>query len=208
MTRVFVIAMTPLGQAGLRSLLDTADLQVIGTSSNPDAAGSEADGAEVLVVADDLLLPEIGRALTNPREIALVVLTNNGERYLGELQKLGLRGWGLVPIEASAAQLQATVMAAAQGLASVPALLAEHLSRRPAMLTNSALAETDEPLTAREREVLELVSQGLSNKLIARQLQISEHTVKFHISSIAAKLGATSRTDSVRLGLRRGLITL
>ncbi|HET8911023.1 MAG TPA: response regulator transcription factor [Ktedonobacteraceae bacterium] len=208
MTRVFVIAMTPLGQAGLRSLLTTADLQVIGTSANPNAFGLEAEGADVLVVADDLLLPEIGRALTNPQAIAIVLLTNNSERYIPELQRLGLLGWGLVPIDASASQLQATVLAAAQGLASLPASLAVRFGRQPAMLASSALAETDESLTAREREVLELVSQGLSNKLIARQLQISEHTVKFHISSIATKLGATSRTDSVRLGLRRGLITL
>jgi DNA-binding NarL/FixJ family response regulator len=63
-------------------------------------------------------------------------------------------------------------------------------------------------LTAREHEVLELVGLGLSNKLIARQLQISEHTVKFHVSSISNKLGASSRTDAVRRGLRHGLITL
>jgi len=66
----------------------------------------------------------------------------------------------------------------------------------------------DEALTAREREVLELLSRGLHNKLIARRLQISEHTVKFHVSSIYAKLGATSRTDAVSRGVRRGLITI
>ena len=66
----------------------------------------------------------------------------------------------------------------------------------------------DEALTAREREVLELLSRGLPNKLIARRLQISEHTVKFHVSSIYAKLGASSRTDAVSRGVRRGLITL
>jgi len=70
------------------------------------------------------------------------------------------------------------------------------------------LSSPDEALTNREREVLELVSQGLSNKLIARRLQISEHTVKFHISSISTKLGASSRTDAVSRGVRRGLITL
>jgi len=70
------------------------------------------------------------------------------------------------------------------------------------------VALPDEALTAREREVLELLSRGLPNKLIARRLQISEHTVKFHVSSIYAKLGATSRTDAVSRGVRRGLITI
>jgi DNA-binding NarL/FixJ family response regulator len=65
-----------------------------------------------------------------------------------------------------------------------------------------------EPLTARETEVLELLSQGLSNKLIARRLNISEHTVKFHVSSIYTKLDASSRTDAVSRGARLGLITL
>jgi DNA-binding NarL/FixJ family response regulator len=55
---------------------------------------------------------------------------------------------------------------------------------------------------------LQLVSQGLSNKLIARELQVSEHTVKFHISSIFAKLGAASRTEAISRGARQGLITL
>jgi len=66
----------------------------------------------------------------------------------------------------------------------------------------------EERLTPRELEVLDVLSQGLSNRAIAARLQISEHTVKFHISSIFAKLGAENRTDAVRLGVRAGLITL
>ena len=65
-----------------------------------------------------------------------------------------------------------------------------------------------EPLTPRETEVLALVAEGLSNKAIADELGISDQTVKFHISSIAGKLGATSRTDAVRLAVRRGLLVL
>ena len=66
----------------------------------------------------------------------------------------------------------------------------------------------DEPLTAREVEVLELLAEGLPNKAIAARLRISDQTVKFHVSSIAGKLGAKNRTDAVRLAVRRGLITL
>ena len=65
-----------------------------------------------------------------------------------------------------------------------------------------------EHLTPREREVLEMMSEGLSNKEIAAQLKISPHTVKFHISSILGKLGASSRTEATTIGLRRGLITI
>jgi DNA-binding NarL/FixJ family response regulator len=66
----------------------------------------------------------------------------------------------------------------------------------------------EERLTPRELEVLEALAEGLSNRAIASRLQISEHTVKFHMSSIFGKLGAENRTDAVRLGVRRGLITL
>lgn len=66
----------------------------------------------------------------------------------------------------------------------------------------------EEPLTAREVQVLELLAEGLSNKAIAGRLAISDQTVKFHVAAIAGKLGAANRTDAVRLAVRRGLVTL
>jgi DNA-binding NarL/FixJ family response regulator len=68
--------------------------------------------------------------------------------------------------------------------------------------------ELHEALTSRELEVLEALGEGLSNKSIAARLGITEHTVKFHVSSIFGKLGAENRTDAVRRGVRRGLIAL
>jgi DNA-binding NarL/FixJ family response regulator len=65
-----------------------------------------------------------------------------------------------------------------------------------------------EPLTAREREVLALLAEGLSNKGIAAALEISDQTVKFHVAAIIGKLGASNRTDAVRRGVRQGLVTL
>jgi DNA-binding NarL/FixJ family response regulator len=65
-----------------------------------------------------------------------------------------------------------------------------------------------DPLTPREVQVLELLAEGLPNKAIADRLKISDQTVKFHVSSISAKLGAANRTDAVRRAVRRGLITL
>jgi DNA-binding NarL/FixJ family response regulator len=66
----------------------------------------------------------------------------------------------------------------------------------------------EEPLTVREVQVLELLAEGLPNKAIASRLGISDQTVKFHVASIAGKLGAANRTDAVRRAVRRGLITL
>jgi DNA-binding CsgD family transcriptional regulator len=65
-----------------------------------------------------------------------------------------------------------------------------------------------ESITAREKEVLQLMAEGLANKQIALSLGISEHTVKFHLSSLYAKLNVANRTEAVRAGLGLGLISL
>ena len=66
----------------------------------------------------------------------------------------------------------------------------------------------DDELTPREVEVLELLAEGLANKAIGIRLRISDQTVKFHVASIIGKLGASNRTDAVRLAVRRGLISM
>ena len=66
----------------------------------------------------------------------------------------------------------------------------------------------DEDLTPREIEVLELLAEGLPNKPIGVRLKISDQTVKFHVASIIGKLGASNRTDAVRLAVRRGLVSM
>ncbi|MBV9230631.1 MAG: response regulator transcription factor [Chloroflexi bacterium] len=208
MISVFVVAPTPIAQAGLHAMLSSAEIQVVGTATSPDALSEDILNADVIVMADELQLEEIGRSLTNMQGVALIVLTNNDQRILPQLRALELRGWGAVPSHASAAQLQAAVVAAAQGLVTLPVLSAQLLDSKQSIAEAITLDASSESLTPREREVLELVGQGLPNKLIARRLSISEHTVKFHVSSISAKLGASSRTDAVGRGLRRGLITL
>ncbi len=207
MIRVFVVAPTPMMQAGLRAMLAAPEMQVVGETSTAGEIVADLPGIDVIVV-DETLLEDVERAMANNANgtVGLVALTNNGERSLPALRALSLRGWSVVPLDATTAQLQASVVAAAQGLITVPVAFADRLyEQRPLV---GAVGTLEEPLTAREREVLELVSQGLSNKLIARSLQISEHTVKFHISSISTKLGASSRTEAVSRGVRRGLITL
>jgi len=216
MIRVFVVAPTPMMIAGLRAMLTTTEIEVVGAVASFAEITIELPAIDVIVV-DYLLLDEVVRAvravrdvraITNDGRIALVVLTNNDERPLTILRDLSLRGWSLVPVGATSVELQAVVTAVAQGFVVLPMAFSEQFTeQRPAVGTLN-LSSSEEALTNREREVLELVSQGLSNKLIARRLQISEHTVKFHISSISTKLGASSRTDAVSRGIRRGLITL
>jgi DNA-binding CsgD family transcriptional regulator len=95
---------------------------------------------------------------------------------------------------------------AAQGIDSDAIVVAGGIGGRP--LSTSEDDAFDEPLTAREIQVLELLAEGLPNKAIAARLGISDQTVKFHVASISGKLGAANRTDAVRRAVRRGLIAL
>ena len=96
--------------------------------------------------------------------------------------------------------------AAAQGLVVLTQTQAERLL--PAGTKRRDLPRLVEALTPREIEVLRLMGDGLVNKEIADRLGISEHTAKFHVASILGKLQASSRTDAVAQGMRRGLIPI
>lgn len=215
MTTVFLVAPTPLMRAGLRGLLTTPqstlalpEIEIVGeTASLP----GDLAGVAVLVVAnEELLTDETAQVLLGNRGLAVVVLTEN-ERFVNQLRIWRLRGWAVVSPDAPAAELQAAVKAAANGLVVLPEALIDRLfEQRGHVLVEAANFEPDllqESLTSREQEVLELLSQGLSNKMMARQLNISEHTVKFHISALYAKLGTSNRAETVSRGARLGLIS-
>jgi DNA-binding NarL/FixJ family response regulator len=91
-------------------------------------------------------------------------------------------------------------------MVALPSAMAALLIAAPS--TSRPIEAPRQPLTPRELEVLELVSQGLPSKLIAHALGVSESTVKYHLSSIYAKLGVASRTEAVSRAARLGLITL
>ena len=78
----------------------------------------------------------------------------------------------------------------------------------PRSHTHEPVEEIVEPLTPREMDVLEMLAEGLSNKMIAHRLSISDHTAKFHVNSILAKLNAGTRTEAVTRGIRLGLIKI
>lgn len=206
MTRVVIVAPTPMLRAGLRALLDEGEVQVMGEAAALAGLAPRLPDYDVLLLGDESLLDDAGRLLRDEGRLAVVVLSD-GDRPVEVLRGLPLAGWGIASPDASAEELRSVVVAASQGMAVLPLPVVDRLfGHRPA---NVVPVETViEALTAREREVLNLLSQGLSNKLIARELGISEHTVKYHVSSIFAKLGASSRTDAISRGARQGLITL
>ncbi len=108
------------------------------------------------------------------------------------------------------AQLAAETIEIAGEFASLTAARAAAVRADGILIAPPASADDGDPdpLTPRELEVLELIALGLPNKQVAARLGISDQTVKFHVASIAGKLGAANRTDIVRRAARRGLIAL
>ena len=202
-TRVFVVASTPVTRVGLRSMLagvEGTDVRVVGEVASPTDPPTLPE-ADVVLLADEELLEETAVAEDGTQALVLV---SDDDHAVSRLRALPLRGWGIVPPDAPPEELAAAVSAAAQGLIVLP----KPLTARLLQGTAASVEELSEPLTAREREVLELLGRGLSNRLIARELHISEHTVKFHISSLYAKLEVSNRAEAVSQGARHGLISL
>lgn len=191
-------------RAGLRSLLESDPaLQIINASAQPDTAQ-----ADVLVVTDAIAPEEIRRILVESEaDVALLVLGENASAAQA-YNRLPVLAWGAIPMDATIEEMTAAIHALHSGLVVVyPDWIERLMVQRvfgPSMDTEPLV----EPLTERETEVLQYLAQGLSNKQIAVKLHISEHTVKFHVSSIYGKLGATNRAEAVRLGVQWGLVVL
>lgn len=138
---------------------------------------------------------------------AILFMTDDIESIRGMLTS-NLRAWGVLSADAGGDELAAGIVAVAEGLWVGAPGLVEGLMRLPRGVDGLGEESLIEPLTAREMEVLQNMAAGLANKQIALALNISEHTVKFHLSSLYAKLGVSSRTEAVRRGLELGLISL
>ena len=208
MTRVFIVAASAAARSGLESLLRRdSRFEIVGSGPtlasaglswrgyHPDVVLMDAadinklsprhrfgEGPVIVMVADDFSRSKIQRALQN-----------------------GVRA--IVGHKSSGDEIAAAVEAAVAGLT---ALAAEHMDTLlpPSFGSFDEAEFPDEPLTTREIEVLALLAEGVGNKDIAERLKVSEHTVKFHVSSILGKLGAASRTEAVTEGIRRGIVLL
>ena len=139
-----------------------------------------------------------------PPGAALIILTDDVEKFLAaDTLRSGVRA--ILPREAKPEEIYAAIQASVAGLVVIhPDALDSVLSTDAAR--QSELDSSDQILTPREIEVLRMIADGLGNKEIASKLGISDHTVKFHISSTFAKLGASNRAEAVTLGIRHGLI--
>jgi DNA-binding NarL/FixJ family response regulator len=202
MIRVSLVAPTPTLRAGLRTMLDRVDIEITDEASSLDSLAmlvSDEARADVVVLSS-------GTELRTPSTyVQAIVVLSDDEAVATRLRAMNLRGWGIAPSHATPDELHSVVAAVAQGLVVMPLRFADQLI--PQRSLSDPSTEKIE-LTPREGEVLELLSRGLPNKLIAQQLGISEPTAKFHVSAVYAKLGVASRAEAVSKAARAGLITL
>ena len=221
-TTVFIVASSPIARAGLEAVLTNDERLIITESAAEISAApsvfSPAQAAEVLLINverekdfNDLLRFLSDDSESNETDFPFAVALFSAEfqtaANLSDALQNNLRG--ALPHDASAGEIVQAVKAVAQNLTVLsPEFTEMFLSADESKVSSSIGDDSIEKLTAREMQVLELLAEGESNKRIANVLNISEHTVKFHVASVFGKLGATTRTEVVTTALRRGLILL
>ncbi len=217
--RVLVISSSPFARAGLAALIDQQPLlRVVGQMSPDDEIGESLD-----LYRPDVLVWEMGyealpaldtlnetRAANIP---ALVLIADNPNAIAAAPMLINAGARGVVLQDTQPERLAAALIALAQGLVVLSVPLADASFAGgfavPGLPPNGdGSTRMVDALTPRETEVLNLIAEGLPNKIIAHKLSISEHTVKFHVNAILTKLGAQSRTEAVVRATRLGLIAL
>jgi DNA-binding NarL/FixJ family response regulator len=208
MLRLLIIADDPLARAGLAMLLSDAPECVIAGQINSAEAMENGWEADLIgAYRPDVIIWDFGWDAGEPWpdwqgiNLPIVALLPQGADAAGVW---AAGACSLLHREMDPGKLLAAARAAVQGLVALDAEVARSL------LPGASLSEAapSEELTPRESEVLQLLAEGLTNKAVAHRLDISEHTVKFHVNAIMSKLGAQSRTEAVVRATRLGLILL
>jgi two-component system, NarL family, response regulator YdfI len=193
--RVFIIAENDTECRKLsRTFEEAAGFVVVGVASTSSSAVLQAASFDVVIIQASQVVRSPTFSETHVPTLYLLPDESSQPKDLTGKNAVLSRN-------ASAAQIRAAAMAVAVGLRIAR-------TNDAAPVENEAELAFVEPLTDRELRVLNLLADGLSNPKIARVLGISRNTVKFHVSSIISKLGATSRTEAVTIGVKRGLIIL
>jgi DNA-binding NarL/FixJ family response regulator len=209
--KLILVAIVSLAQSvrlGLRAMLESDDqVQIAGEVATLNELSLLPRHTDVVVIASwGSSLHVIQNAIAESLPETSVLLLSNEPVSIQSIGRLAERAWGFLSMDTTQEELTAAVHALSLGLWVGDSILTGRSSRIGSPETDDGWE--GEVLTSRETEVLQLLAQGLPNKQIALRIGISENTVKYHISSIYSKLGATNRTEAARLGAHRGIIVL
>jgi two-component system, NarL family, response regulator LiaR len=210
--RVLVVDDHAIIRKGIRAVLEIVpDIEMVGEAENGIQAVECDRELQPDVILMDLMMPEMDgiasiRKIKDQRSAArILVLTNfAGEEMIFPAIKAGAVGYHLK--DSSPETLIEAIRQVNQGVASLHPGIAKKLLEELQHVDRQPLA--DEPLTQREVEILRLIAQGHENKEIAKELVISEATVRTHVSNILGKLHLASRTQAALYALREGIATL
>ena len=205
--RIAVVATFAVRRVGLEGIIRSqAEFHLAGSFGTLASLVSFARSTELdVIVIDSDSIHDLLREPTS--EAAIVLLTEVSDaRSISRLLRSGVRA--ILSRESDADDVLSAIYAAYDGLVLLSTATADSLAGVFGDQLAGVDDELSEEITSRETEVLRMLAEGLVNKDIAARLGISEHTVKFHISSILDKLGASTRTEAVTLGIRRGLIPI
>ncbi len=201
--RLLIVAGDPLARAGLATALaELPDVQVVG-----QAAADDGLSLLLPVYRPDVILWDLGWEVGEPPEMLgdlqfPVLALLPGEELAADVWAAGVEG--LLDRNSRPEAIGAGLSAIVQGLRVIEpdfAAAVNAVGQGPRLLPAGEL-------TAREQEVLRLLAEGLTNKAIAHELGVSEHTVKFHVNALLSKLDAQSRTEAVVKATRLGLLLL
>ena len=206
-TTILLVDDHPLLRQALKDLLQKeADFEIVGEAGDGEEAIRLCERLQPDVVLMDLLMPKMDgvtaiKAIKSRwPQIQIIALTSFKEKeYVEGALKAGANGYLLKDV--SAEELVKAIRRATAGQPSLSPEAAQVLIRNVSEPTQPQIG-----MTEREKEILALMVEGLSNNEIAERLIVSQSTVKFHVSNILSKLGVTGRTEAVALAVKRHLV--
>ncbi|MEO8322888.1 MAG: response regulator transcription factor [Actinomycetota bacterium] len=210
--RVVLIDDHDLLRRGIRTMLESEpDLEVVGEASDGSEALNLVESTLPDVVLIDVIMPNMDGIEATKEikdtfpKVGVVVLSGHDERqFIFDALKAGASGYLLKTAELD--EVIATVKSVARGEAKLDPALASQVLTEFQTYQRADVSEVYQPLTPREKEILQLMSDGLPNKTIASRLNISERTVTTHVANIYSKLHVNNRVSAIQEAMRRRLL--
>ena len=212
--RVLVASASAVRRTGLETIIKTTPpLKLVSSAHGISALSAQAREFQPDIILADLERPDpnfialvssIWQAHAAPIFVLLIDAPDSG--WTSRALRAGVKA--ILPRDALSEEIFSAIQAVHAGFVILDPEVTQELARHVHLESADHVPAAFDELTTREIEVLRMMADGLGNKQIASRLGISDHTIKFHISSILDKLGASSRTEAVTLGIRMGLILL